>query len=449
MRDAIYNYGYIDSLSIAEIIATPIYLIIIIFWAYFHKQSKLKEYPHYKYFLTGLILKIIGALGFCYVYINVYHGGDTVNYFESAKAFSNLFFENNQDFFSNYFSPASPENYYKFSPTTGYPWQYMYYEAKTLLVIKIATPIVILSFNSFILATFLFSVLSYFGIWKAYEVFISYYPTYHKTLFYSFIAVPSVIFWGSGILKDTITLSATCWFVYFFNAIFIKKKYSIKMIIYLSISAITILFIKSYILIALMPGVIFWLLYGKINKIKIGFIRLLAFPFILTTSVALGFSILSLIGDFNLKKLLEEASVKQNDLKQAYYQGSSFDIGNYEPTPSGALTVAPSALYASFYRPTFLDARNAQMILSALENFILLGLTVIVLIKNRVIGAFSLLFKNPLILFCFSYSLILAILIGLSTSNFGALIRFKIAFAPFLTSTLVLLYILTKNKKAI
>lgn len=447
MHEAISNYGYIDSLGIPELIAAPIYMMFVIFRAYFYKENKIKQHPHYKYFLPGLILKIIGSFGFCYVYINVYKGGDTVNYFESARAFSNLFFENNSDFRSVYFSSGSPENFYKFSPNTGYPWEYMYYESKTLFVIKIATPIVILSFNSFVLATFLFSVLSYFGIWKAYEVFISYYPKHSKALFYSFIAVPSVIFWGSGILKDTITLSATCWFFYLFNELFILKKIEIKKIIYLCISIVCILFIKSYILISLMPGVIFWLLYGKITKIKIGFFRLLAFPIILSTSVILGFSILSLLGDFNLIKLLEEASVKQNDLKQAYYLGSSFDIGSYDPTLSGALTVAPNALFASFYRPTFLDARNAQMILSALENFILLALTIIVLFKNRFFGVFTLLFKNPLLIFCFSYSLLLAILIGLSTANFGALIRFKIAFAPFLSTTLVLLYLLSSRKK--
>ncbi len=447
MNDVVNNYGYIENLSAAELIATPIYLLLIVFFAYFHQKKKIKQYPHYKYFLTGLILKIIGGIGFCYVYINIYKGGDTVNYFESARAFSNLLVENSVDFTTNYFSSSSYENYHRFSPTSGYPWAYMYFDPKTLLVIKIATPIVLISFNSFILSTLIFSILSYIGIWKAYEVFVSYYPNYSKVLFYSFIAVPSVIFWGSGILKDTITLSATCWFIHYFDNLFIKKRFEFKIIASITLSTFIIFFIKPYILISLMPGVIFWLLYGKIDKIKYVLLKLLAFPIILTTSIVLGFSILSLMGDFDLKKLLEEASVKQNDLKQSYYQGSSFDIGTYEPTPSGALKVAPAALFASFYRPTFLDARNAQMILSALENFILILLTIIVLFKNKITGVFSLLFQNPLLIFCFSYSLILAILIGLSTSNFGALIRFKIAFAPFLASTLVLLYILSSRKK--
>lgn len=449
MNNVINNYGYIESLNAAELIAAPIYLLFIIFFAYFHQKKKIRQYAHYKYFLTGLILKIIGGIGFCYVYINVYKGGDTVNYFESARAFSNLLLENSVDFTTNYFSSSSYENYYKFSPTTGYPWSYMYFDPKTLFVIKIATPIVLICFNSFILSTLIFSILSYIGIWKAYEVFVSYYPNHSKVLFYSFIAVPSVVFWGSGILKDTITLSATCWLVYFFNTLFILKKYEVKKIIYLIISTFVIFFIKPYILISLMPGVIFWLLYNKINKIKIAFLKLIAFPIILILSVSIGFSILSLLGDFNFAKLIEEASIKQNDLKQSYYNGSSFDIGSYEPTPSGALKASPKALYASFYRPTFFDAKNAQMVLSALENFILLALSIVVLYKNRVTGVFTLLFKNPLLLFCFSYSLLLAILIGLSTSNFGALIRFKIAFAPFISTTLVLLYTLSSNRKII
>ncbi len=449
MNEVINNYGFIESLSIIELIATPIYLMIILFWGYVHQQKMVKKYPHYKHFLTGLIIKIIGGLGFCFVYIKVYKGGDTVNYFESARAFSNLLVENSGDFITNFFSSSSHENYFRFSPTTGYPWAYMYYDPKTLLVIKIATPIVIISFNSFLLSTLLFSVLSYFGIWKAYEIFIQYYPQHKRNIFYSFIALPSVVFWGSGILKDTITLSATCWFFYFFHSIFIVKKYELKSVFGILIATFVILFIKSYILLSLMPGVIFWLSYNRISKISSRILKLLSFPIIIIVSVGGGFTILSLIGEFNFESLIKEASVKQNDLKQSYYNGSSFDIGTYEPTIAGALKVAPKALYASLYRPTFLDAKNPQMILSALENFILIAMSIWVVFKNRFFGVFKLLFDNPILLFSLSYSILLAVLIGLSTANFGALIRFKIAFAPFFATTIMQLYTLSNRKKTI
>jgi hypothetical protein len=54
---------------------------------------------------------------------------------------------------------------------------------------------------------------------------------------------------------------------------------------------------------------------------------------------------------------------------------------------------------------------------------------------------------HPFVFFAFTYSVLFALLVGLSTSNFGALVRFKIAFLPFFYCALVILNGETKRKR--
>ncbi|HTL80805.1 MAG TPA: hypothetical protein VL651_03825, partial [Bacteroidia bacterium] len=95
-------------------------------------------------------------------------------------------------------------------------------------------------------------------------------------------------------------------------------------------------------------------------------------------------------------------------------------------------------------------ARNSVMIISGLENFIYLLLAVILLLRllQSPRRFFSLLFTQPFLLFLLSYSLIFSVLVGLSTSNFGALVRFKIPFLASFVAFLVLMqYFLKKENR--
>ena len=96
----------------------------------------------------------------------------------------------------------------------------------------------------------------------------------------------------------------------------------------------------------------------------------------------LGLSVLGgKMGKFSVEKMLETASVTQKDLKQDYYQGSSFDIGDFEPTVGGMLTKVPIAMRVGLFQPFVWEARNVVMIFSGLENLIYLLIAVFPLFK--------------------------------------------------------------------
>src|SRR5690606_32970083 len=100
------------------------------------------------------------------------------------------------------------------------------------------------------------------------------------------------------------------------------------------------------------------------------------------------------------------------DLKQSYYGGNAFDIGDYDPTISGVMSVAHKAIFATLFRPTFLDVRNVVMGICSIENMFVLGFTIYLLFKLKVYKFFGLISTHPLLMFSFIFSIFFAFSVG-------------------------------------
>ena len=124
--------------------------------------------------------------------------------------------------------------------------------------------------------------------------------------------------------------------------------------------------------------------------------------------------------------IMERAVATQEDLKREAYKGNTFDIGTIDPSAGGMLSKAPVAIFAGLFRPTLLDVRNPVMLISAAENTALMVFLLYMLFK---IGPFAFaryVAGKPMILFSFSFAIIFSFAVGLTTSNFGSLVRYKI-----------------------
>jgi hypothetical protein len=256
--------------------------------------------------------------------------------------------------------------------------------------------------------------------------------------------MPSVIFWGSGILKDSFTLAATCYFIVATNLIISRKGNAIIRWLILIASGYVILSIKPYILIILLPGTMVWFFYSKIKKIRNKYFRYIIVPFtyvaIITGSYFMLTQMSGALGKFAPGEALNTAVIIQNDLKQEYYDGNSFDIGEFDATPLSIIGKIPPAVEAGLFRPYIWESKNIVMILSGLENLFILGITIVVIfsIRRRVI--YKLIAENPIIMYSLFFSIVFAFMIGLTTSNFGALVRFKIPLIPmYMASMLIML----------
>ncbi len=264
-----------------------------------------------------------------------------------------------------------------------------------------------------------------------------------KELAIAVLFIPSCVFWGSGLAKDSFTLSAVGWFTYSFYHFFIKKEFKIIFCAEIFISAFIILSIKPYIFFALLPGAILWLSNQQIQKINNATLRFLATPILILMGASGAYYALTQMEDslgiYKIDTVLDRAVLVQQDMKAEYYGGKSFDIGNFDASTGEVISKAPVAIFSGIFRPGIWDVRNIVMLVSSLENTYLLVLTFFLLLRLKFLGFFVLIRKNPLLLFSMLFSLFFAFSVGLTVANFGSLVRLRIPELPFFVAGLFIM----------
>lgn len=437
-------------MDIYDLLITPIYLTIILFLAHkFTTKRRIKE-KVYKYFMPGLIIKMFGAVSLGLIYFFYYEGGDTVNYHYTACALMDVLLDRPDDFMYLYFGSPRYSEFYLIN--SNYSFTYWVNDTYAFFVSKCFVPFVLVCFKSYMATAIVVASVCYLGIWRLFMVFVNEFPHLAKQFSWSILYIPSVVFWGSGIMKDSITLSAACFYVHGFYWFFTQKRMKVKYIVYLVFGAYMLLSIKPYILFALLPGSILWFIALRMTKIKNGFIKVMFGPTLVAIGIVAGVYALQQLGDslgqYSIEKVIKTASGAQQDLKQSYYGGNTFDIGDYEPTIPGLLSVAHKAIFAALFRPTLLDVRNVVMALSAIENTFVLGFCLYLLIKLKFFKFFGFITGHSLLMFSFIFSIFFAFSVGVSISNFGALVRLKIPCIPFFLSSLVVINELLNQSSA-
>ncbi|MDC1221912.1 hypothetical protein N8Z47_04515 [Salibacteraceae bacterium] len=428
-------------LEIWEIFLAPIYILLIFVFAFF-----IPSQGDRRIFNLGLGAKVTGGLAFTLIYLFYYGGGDTIVYYKTAIAYCNLILQSPFEGLAITFGNNSIENFSFFTPETGYPVRHIFNDSATLMVSKIAIPFLLLSFKSYLIGSLLISFISYLSIWQLFKLF-RHLTSNQQISMLSTLFIPSILFWGSGISKDTITFAATCYFVYGAYWIIIKRKFKLMIVLLSVISLWLIITIKPYIFLVLFPGTLVWIFFNSIQSIKNKFIRIATVPIILVSSIIIiAFtlnSISSVLGEYSTDNIMRKAIVAQEDLKQDYYGGNSFDIGKIEPTTAGVISKFPIATFYGFYGPTLVHVNNVVMLFSALENTVLLLLSFSIFLLRNPVKTLQRLSSEPFLTFCLLFSVLFAFGIGLSSPNFGALVRFKIPLLPFFL--IMLLSIFTKT----
>lgn len=422
-------------------------------YLYFSRKKRLglKTRPEYRHLLWGLFAKVVGGVAFALIYFFYYGGGDTIAYFYSALALGDLALADPLAYFRVLFGPNDLAHISLFSGLDVKPLDYIYYDDRSFMVVRIVSVFILISFKSYLLTTILLSSVCYAGIWKCYQMFSEYFPSLIDRFAVGFLYMPSVFFWGSGILKDTVTLSAACWWVYCFNGIFFKHDHILKNAVGLAVSAALMVALKPYILMALLPMTVIWLAYFRVAAMRNTLMRIVILPLALGVMMAVSYLILVQLGDelgkFSLDEAVETTMVIQQDMTRSeQYGGNYFNVGEMDGTVIGLLEKAPIAINAALFRPYLWESDSAVMVISGLENTFLLGLALLILARSGLLFFIRCVTGNPIVLLCIAYSVLFGFMIGITTPNFGALVRFKIPMLPFLVSGLFIIDFLRQQK---
>ena len=438
-------------MSLSKIKYGAVYLILIIAIANRIKSKNITKYPEYRFFTYGLVVKLIGVSFFMVFYTVVNKTGDTVSYFLGTKAISELIFKNFETGLSVLFNVDNGfNNYNSFSITETKPPYYIMRDENTFNVCRISFPLYIISSGSFIITSFLTSVFSYIGLWKLYRLFASQFPGNNKIFAYLILFLPSTVFWGSGIMKDSFVLGATCFATYNFFKIFVKREKVLINIILLVINFSIIINIKSYVAVSMIPGMIVWVNNSFLVSIKSSFIKFVTFPLIFIIIFGSGYVIFNNLsalglGQYeNVDQTFEQAQIIQQDLlRSEQYGTNNYSIGTLDGTLSNSLKLAPLAIFTAIYRPSILEIGSPAMVISVIENFFLLLFSIYALSKTNPLRLLKQIFSSPILTYSLIFTVIFGFGVGIAGTNFGALVRYRIPLIPFFFP---LIYLISKKK---
>ena len=428
-------------LTIWDLLLSPIYLIILIFLAKRHRDKYYPVgHPLRVYYLPGLYVKFAGAIFIALVYQFYYGSGDTFYYFNHAKVI-NSSFDHSLDIWAKVLVgwPAEKDPYI-YTYSSQMVW---YGEPATYTVCVISALFGLFNGTTYIPIALLFAFFSYTGIWAMYRTFVSVYPKLHRPLAYAFLFIPSTVVWGSAVFKDTICMFGLGWLTYTTFRVFVNRDLSFKNLFLLVFSFYLLAVVKIYILMAFLPAIMLWLLLTYSYKIKHITIRVfinLAF----VAFVVGGFMLASArfadeLKRYSLERIAVTSAVTRNWISYASGdEGSTYDLGEFEPTALGMASKFPAAVVVTLYRPFIWESRKVIILFSALESMIFLYLTLLVFYRNGM-QTFRKIFSDPTLFFCLVLTLIFAFAVGISSYNFGALSRYKIPCMPFFGAFLVIL----------
>ena len=433
-------------LFLNDLLLAPVFMFIIYFVAKRYVAGK-KSALYQKYFVMALMLRLVSAIVMALVYQYYYNGGDTFTYFAFAQAMREIFSEDKSDFFKIAFDLQ--DNAFTAVKYLGEDSGF-FFNASSNLTIWITVFLSYLFFNTYILISFAFSIFCFYGCWKIFVLFSNLYPHLTKEFAVACLFLPSVCFWGTGILKDPICLGALGTLTYHIYKLFFEKTKVLRRIFVILICFWMLKVIKVYIILSFMPAYSFWIIFRYKETIRSQFIKSLMSPFLFIISTTIGLFVFIKIAQYSERyafdNLVRTAKDTQNwlYLSSTLQGGSGYTLGDVSYTPLGLLKVFPKAVNVALFRPYLWEAKKPILIPAALEGLFSLFFTIRLLYKCGFVRFTKLIIGNPEVQFCLIFSVIFAFSVGFTSYNFGSLVRYKIPLMPFYY---IALFILADKEK--
>lgn len=425
-----------------DFILLPVYLFILSRLMQLYK----KHYVHSKemqlYFTWAFWLKMLFAFIFVLLTQYFFGKGDTMMYYDAGTTL-NKHIVSNPSNIRFLFAPAT--EYWDYKITLGdYDYEGYIIHEGNFMPMRLVAFLGFFTFRNFTAITLIFSTFSFLGLWKLFEAFAAVYPPIKRKIALACLFIPSVVFWSSTILKDTICITCLGFIVHSaFNFLFFKSGKSdfVKIIVFGFILFLT----KYYIAFALFPALLMLAILTYRKRVENPILRQMIVPvLIIFTGVILYFSmplIEDMLGEIALEKVSEDITAKRKNFEMVQERegGAFFEVGEIDPSPAGLLRISPKIINAVFFRPYLWEASSAIIMISALESAVFLSLFIYTFFKNGPARFFLQIFRDNILLFCIFFSLVFAFFVGLSTPNFGSLVRYKIPSIPFYCIVLIVI----------
>lgn len=431
-------------MEVIDLIIAPIYLAVVYLLLLFFRNQFTTSFTK-PFFIPAFTSKVIGFIAFACIYQFYYDGGDTFNYFNGSKLIADLFYNSPIKGIKILFLESANYDSPLFEDIKAIG---MFRSAEEWNVIKYGAFIAIFCFKSYLGVCLFFALFAFMGMWKLYSLFVELYPALYRPLALMMLFAPSTIFWGSALMKDTLALGGICFLLTSLLRLFIGDK---RLFIHLStiiLCATLLISIKVYLLLCAFPAFGIWWIIRFQRNIKLLAVKMVVFPLILLLtagSVFLGVqSVASQSDTFSSLNAVGRKVQGFHEDHGSRKEGSTYTLGEIEYSFVGFISKIPISVRVALFQPFPWEVKNIVMLLASFESTLYLFFTFLIIYKRGFIRLVKPMITHPEIALCATFTLILGYIVGFTSFNYGALVRFKIPFLPFLGAGLVLIYYLPR-----
>ncbi len=393
------------------------------------------------------ILKLIFGFSLWAIYTFYYTDratADIYKYFDDSAVIYNTLQTNPIDYFKLLFGIGNN------TPSFDHYYSEMNYWARKVdsniyndshTIIRFNAAVRIFSFGYYNVHTVVICFLSLIGLTAIYKTFVTHLQDKKRELLFAVFLLPSVLFWGSGVLKEGLIFFALGLLIYYST-----KLFKIKSIIACIAMALLLAFSKFYVWLAIFPSIILLLWINKTSSKKV----FLKFILVVLIVGGIGLNIDSIV---DIQNPLVTLSLKQNEFNQLATgqltdsnnnpiptANSLIQIKTLEPTFYSFFKNSPQALINTLFRPYIWELKSPLILLAGLETLLILFTSLLIFLFIKPLKEI----KWTYVLFCFSFVLIQFLIIGETTPILGAIARYKTIALPFLA--IGLLFLIDKEK---
>lgn len=385
--------------------------------------------------------KIFSSLGIYVLFKYYYDGGDTINYMVDAKSFllcliynpiptiEYIFYSiNNQDFYSYFMENPS---FYAYWLGVQLRLNYLY-DPSSELVSILYVPFLIMALGSIPASMLIFDAVFFYKSLNFLKLIRGIYPNAITIPIFILFFMPSLLSWTSTPFKEAFALL-------FLMHTLLMLYHSKKNIMYKVISTIMALYlcyvIKPYILLSFLPFLILFVVNENIQVKKIiNRFRALYYILVMTLSI-FGYLLVSTLASkskkYSIENIPNQVYLVYTDLRynESYYAetgGSRYDIGEIEPTFSGIISKFPIAFITGLFRPFLWEAHKPIILLAAIETFLLSLALIYYTFSYSILRFIRKIFSNNFSFYFIIFSIIFVFITGLTSGNFGNLVRYRL-----------------------
>ena len=425
-------------------------------------------------------MKLAAAAAVWLTFTTYYNGSDFFTYFSDSSTLIHNLFNEKQRSYSSAWTGSFDDSFFNSS--------------RVMIILNSALHL--FSFGNFYVHGLFFCFASFIGLTALLKALAVHFPL-KKIIILPLFFIPSVVFWGSSPLKESLILLMVGLLIYY-SDFGLKKNYPGKEFVVCLGLFIFLVLLKYYIVFALLPGFIVNRIvsYTSADGILLKYFCVFTASGILLWGMSyLGsdFNVLHLIADKQAKaiseakggvflaseenfisvdyhksqeilslqgdgryKINDGSSLllwKQDNMADTFFIQNSRDTSGYKilysvkpagsvmemkkikPEPVSILLSLPRAFLNTLIHPKFTRISSWPHLAAAVENLwiFLIGICSVIFFDKKALE------KKEILLFCLCFSIVVFVLVGFTTPAIGAMVRYRTTGLLFFTLFFALL----------